>query len=316
MSSGSINWQLGSETDIGGSRENQDDFFIYEKKESNLCIICVLDGHGREVGRAAAMAAKDYLFNYFDKHVSELQTRPYETLVHSFTGAHDYVKNAFKQLLQQQGYEVEEDPTGYLLRRKNGTVSWSCVHGGTSCSLFAIIGDRLYSANVGDSSGILCASAQVLETNQLRHVGDASIVYPTIHPSKSSGGGGLTLPQINSNKGSAIEVISPNANGATAVVGPGPAPSTVTPPPQSSVLLNSSGSVENIISDTLILTAEHSPESISEFTRIRAARPNPLNPKVPEILMLYDVPSHDKSRCPAIFEFAPNGSVVVTGKGK
>ena len=35
--------QVGLETDIGGGRENQDDCFVWMRKE--MLVMCVLDGH-------------------------------------------------------------------------------------------------------------------------------------------------------------------------------------------------------------------------------------------------------------------------------
>ena len=278
-----LRWQLGKETDIGGSRENQDDMFIFEKKESNVCIICVLDGHGREVGRTAAMAGKDFLLHYFNNHLSDVIANPYEALVHSFRGAHDFIKTAFRSQLEQQGFQVEEDPAGFLLKKKPGAPTWGCVHGGTSCSLIAIVESKLYVANVGDSTGILCASGPFLGNSQLVHLGDAAI---------------------------------PNTGVASLSVTDTKSPTTIA----TSIPISSTHAPDNptepIPSDTLILTAEHSPESVSEFTRLRNARPSPSNPKCPEILMLYDSTSHDKSKCPAIFDIGENNIPIVTGKGK
>ena len=48
-----IRLQVAGETDIGGGRENQDDYFIWERKQESICIVCVLDGHGRDVGKPA-----------------------------------------------------------------------------------------------------------------------------------------------------------------------------------------------------------------------------------------------------------------------
>jgi len=42
-------WQIGCDTDIGGSRENQDDCFYYVPDSGEGFVCGVLDGHGREV---------------------------------------------------------------------------------------------------------------------------------------------------------------------------------------------------------------------------------------------------------------------------
>ena len=37
-----------------------------------VAVLCVLDGHGKEVGRVAAMAAKSCLFHFLDNNYAEL----------------------------------------------------------------------------------------------------------------------------------------------------------------------------------------------------------------------------------------------------
>lgn len=166
-----MKWQVSGNTDIGGSNENQDEMFIWEKKEAGICVIGVLDGHGREVGKLAAVSAKCFLVNYFEKYFSELLTIPYECLVRAHIEAHIHIKEAFKSSLQHKGWEVLEYKD-YLLKRRAinpcsntgsgnvGTPSsgWQCVHGGTSCSLIAVVGEHVYTANIGDSSATLCVA--------------------------------------------------------------------------------------------------------------------------------------------------------------
>ena len=162
---GTIRWQISGDTDVGGSHENQDDYFIWENKNLGICVLCVLDGHGREVGKTAAMAAKSFLLNFFDKYHHELLSMPYECLVRAHLEAHACIKGAFKVVLQQNGWEVL-DYKDYLLKRKkiknnisnSNNTGWQCVHGGTSCSIVALVNDCLYVANVGDSSATLCCA--------------------------------------------------------------------------------------------------------------------------------------------------------------
>ena len=51
MSEGKLSWKAVGSTDIGGGRENQDDFFIWENPSRGLMVTGVLDGHGRDVGK-------------------------------------------------------------------------------------------------------------------------------------------------------------------------------------------------------------------------------------------------------------------------
>lgn len=170
----SLRWQVGGDTDIGGSSENQDDMFIWEKKELGLCVIGVLDGHGREVGKLAAVSAKCFLVNFFEKYYQDLFSMPYECLARAHLEAHLHVKDAFKSYFQHHGWEVLEYKNYLIKRRRAGTgggpvsSGWQCVHGGTSCSIVAVVGDLLYIANVGDSSGTLSFAncSKVLENDK------------------------------------------------------------------------------------------------------------------------------------------------------
>jgi serine/threonine protein phosphatase PrpC len=149
-----LKWQIGFDTDIGGGRENQDDCFVWSRPDEGLCVLCVLDGHGREVGKIAAEAAKFKLINYFEENHSQLVTNAYDCLVEAHNVAHEFVKESFRIELTKQGFEVIEHTTeGYLMKRRNSNQVWSCVHGGSSCSIVAIVGTDMYIANVGDSSG-------------------------------------------------------------------------------------------------------------------------------------------------------------------
>jgi serine/threonine protein phosphatase PrpC len=65
------------------------------------------------------------------------------------------------------------------------------------------------------------------------------------------------------------------------------------------------------------LSAEHSPESIEEFERVRKFRPSPTDSKQSEMRFVYDAPSYSKAQCPPIFDLNPNtGAIKVTGHGR
>ena len=142
--------------------------------ENNIAVIAVLDGHGRDVGKIAANAARASLLEYFTTHHLQLKLNPYECLVRAHEVAHFGIKEAFKQELGNQGFEVSE-VDGYLMKRKGATQSWACVHGGSSCSICAIVDDLLYIANVGDSSGTLCSLHPVLSRIDVQQLGDSAL---------------------------------------------------------------------------------------------------------------------------------------------
>jgi len=184
-STNDLTWQLGFETDIGGGRENQDAHFVVENKSEGVCVLCVLDGHGRDVGRIAAVAAKGRLLQFFEESYSALATDPVQTLIEAHKVAHEHIKATFKSELESQGFQVMEDPQApYLLKRRSSTEVWACVHGGTSCSIVAIVGNTMYIANVGDSTGTLSCTLPVLSPSLLDYIHDAGIDDPNKHGAK------------------------------------------------------------------------------------------------------------------------------------
>ena len=83
------------------------------------------------------------------------------------------------------------------------------------------------------------------------------------------------------------------------------------PPPAKSEL-----DADQDLAPLLVLSADHSPESPSEFYRIRGARPSSKNPTRPELLMVYDSPSSSKIDCPEIYTLDEDGQCAVTSCGK
>ena len=122
------------------------------------------------------MVGKDFLVQYCEEHQSQLQMNPYDFLVKGITDAHQAIKLGFMNTLTEKGFEVKETSEGYLVNRKLNKSQWVCVHGGTSCSLVAIVGTKLFTANVGDSTGILSTSKPVVVDSMLKFVGDAGDV--------------------------------------------------------------------------------------------------------------------------------------------
>lgn len=104
-----IKWQIGTDTDIGGGKENQDDCFVFTKIQHGICVLGVLDGHGREVGKVAAVAARKRLLEYFEDNYTQLLTSDaaaYECMVRAHEVAHEYVKQSFREELMKQSFEV------------------------------------------------------------------------------------------------------------------------------------------------------------------------------------------------------------------
>ena len=165
--------QVGSDTDIGGGRENQDDYLVFQ--QNDVIVLCVFDGHGREVGKIAANAARASILAYCESSLSELRHNPTAWLITAHEKAHLFIKESFRNELERQGFIVEEDRTGYLLKRKSIVQSQTCVHGGSSCSIIAIVGSAMYIANVGDSAGLLCATKPIFKNATVEHVLDSAL---------------------------------------------------------------------------------------------------------------------------------------------
>jgi len=272
--------QCGSDTDIGGGRENQDDCFIHTS--AGIVILCVLDGHGREVGKVAANTARQALIAYFTQCCpilaasEDVRAATYECLVQAHNIAHAAIRDAFRATMESQGFEVEEAEGGYLRKRRGSVKWWSCIHGGSSCSIVAIVKNKCYVANVGDSSGIICGYHKVLNQAMMIPIGDAAK------------GGLLSASKDEENKDSmAMEATSANNNFVSG--------------PQ--------------ITDTVIITAEHSPECPDEFVRLRSFRANEQDPRFPSLSVVYDKPQVERSDCPPVFRLDEHGTPHVLNSG-
>lgn len=261
-----LRWQIGFDTDIGGGRENQDDCLVWSSVRDGICVLCVLDGHGREVGRVAANIAKRSLQEYFEEHYNELKTSPYNCLVRAHEVAHSAIKHGFKVELSGQGYDVFESSEGYLLKSKKGLQQWSCIHGGSTCSIFALVDGVLHTANVGDSTGLICSALPVLCKADISIEGDAA-VSDSMRKKYS-----CCVTTDDSDKWDK--------------------------------------------SQTLIVTAEHSPESPYEFLRLRDFRPRVDCPEQPSLNIVYDTPAHEKAKCPPVFTLTDNNMPIVNDKGR
>ncbi len=234
--------------------------FIYENLSLNILVVGVLDGHGREVGRIAAQSAREALRLFFAERDSQLISDPVSCLKEAFVNAHASIKAAFRAYFVNSGWEVAESDDGYLIKRKMPSQSWSCIHGGSSCSIVALFRNEFYSANVGDSSVTLCLPREIPMDEILTNVVDAAVPSDT----------GSTAAAIR----------------------------------------------DDNVSSTLVVSAEHSPESPDEYYRLRNFRHRVGDASLPALYVVYDAPAVDKALCPSIFTLDPNGDARVTNKGR
>jgi serine/threonine protein phosphatase PrpC len=256
-SSRKLHFKAGSATDIGGGRENQDEFFIWENKSIEALAICVLDGHGREVGKIAANAARAAIVDFLTESSDRILKDPSAILIEAHDIAHRTIKKSFVSALETLGNQVCESEEGYLMKRKTSAEGWTCVHGGTSCTIVLIAQMNIYVANVGDSTAAIFSVQPILKRSDLKFVVDAA-----------------DLTRLN------IGAEDPDNN-----------------------------------TNFLVISAEHSPESASEFCRLRHFRPNENDPKYPAIQVVYDVCNHNKRSCAQVFN--PNITPLKpSGRGK
>ena len=263
----SLRWQVGFDTDLGGGRENQDDCFIWTNVNDGICVMCVLDGHGREVGKAASIAAKISLQNYFEDHSKELKTTPYKCLVRAHEVAHQAIKAIFRVETEKEGYDVTESSEGYLLKSKKGLQQWSCIHGGSTCSICAIVDGLLYTANVGDSSGLLCCPLPVLRNSDTSVEGDAAV---------------SDVSRKRYSASIAIDDLHLKTKRRT----------------------------------NLVITADHSPESLYEFNRLRDFRPHTDSTAHPSLNIIYDTVTNEKTKCPPVFTLDSCNHPVLNNNGR
>lgn len=66
---------------------------------------------------------------------------------------------------------------------------------------------------------------------------------------------------------------------------------------------------------TIVLTAEHSPETVEEFERLRLFKCSDTDPLQPSMLVIYDAQIPDKSKCPSVMSVDETGVPTVTNRG-
>ena len=173
-----LKFQISSATDIGGGRENQDSHFTYYNETENILIVGVLDGHGMDYGKLASESITAMMREYFEREIESLKSAPYDTLVQAFVLANEHLKTVIRSDLEKRDFIVKEED-GYLTKRYirssvTNPSAWSNISGGTTCTIIAIINNKMYSANVGDSAAMLFSKQPIFNHSQnVQYLGDA-----------------------------------------------------------------------------------------------------------------------------------------------
>ncbi|KAG3163458.1 hypothetical protein PI126_g5555 [Phytophthora idaei] len=164
-------------SNIGGAdnRENQDAFFTFYDPTNAVLVVGVFDGHGRDTGRDVAHSAKRYFEAQFQGYSHEdyarLERDPEEFFQHLFASCHQVLKCMLRDLYERAGHSVEEkQPGGFLIRHNWYTGTMASVRGGTTATIVVILngGQRIYSANVGDSAVLLTSMGPALHADDVK----------------------------------------------------------------------------------------------------------------------------------------------------
>jgi serine/threonine protein phosphatase PrpC len=147
--------QIGHDTDIGGSKHkpNQDRKIFIPFVEHDGCLIGVADGHGTK-GEVVAEIAEKSMNDLIRDKMAELLENPVQFLEYAFEYIHGEIIKDF--------------------------ADFRC---GTTFSLILVLDKKLWIANVGDSTGILCAKHPIFKQSHLKFEKDVAIPGKVVVPS-------------------------------------------------------------------------------------------------------------------------------------
>ena len=166
--------QIGHDTDIGGNRDNQDRYSVFTVPEHDVCAISVADGHCAETGHFAADISKKCLENLLETRITDLIENPVAFLEFCCDYINEQIRIGLVEIMEKQGYKVKVDEYGVILKNKYEFQGWNELRGGTTFSIIILIGRKIYMANVGDSSGLLCCKHPILKTSHIKYEKDAA----------------------------------------------------------------------------------------------------------------------------------------------
>ena len=140
----SLNFKFGHDTDIGGSKHkpNQDRKILVPFENNDGCLIGMADGHGTRSEEVADLCEK-MMIEMTETKMERILINPVEFLEFAFDHIHTEIIKTYK-----------------------------C---GTTFSLIIILGKKMWIANVGDSTGILCAKHPILKNSDLMFEKDVAI---------------------------------------------------------------------------------------------------------------------------------------------
>lgn len=250
--------------------------------------------------------------------LARLRVSPKPMLELAFATAHRAIEAHFQAVYEDQGWIVTRAPEGYLLRSRGTGGAPLCVHGGTTATVLIVLdGRRLIVSNVGDSTAIISG------------LGAAGKLHPIEDWVPATGGSSVGLP-TGVSQGAGAAVGAGAGAGAPAAALPAVTPLPVSygqvagAPPTSSCAYSAAAALSRasyvpvpaeVASSYMELSADHSPESHTEFLRMHRYRPCTAGEGRPELLFVYDTLTASKLSCPPIFEADGGGNLGKTERG-
>jgi len=139
-----LNLQVGWDTDIGGCnyKPNQDRKILVPFENNDGCLIGMADGHGTRSEEVADLCEK-MMIEMTETKMDRILINPVEFLEFAF----DYIH---AEIIK----------------------TYTC---GTTFSLIIILGKKMWIANVGDSTGMLCAKHPIFKNSDLAFEKDVAI---------------------------------------------------------------------------------------------------------------------------------------------
>jgi serine/threonine protein phosphatase PrpC len=184
--------KIGHATDHGGSTnaENQDISIIIPIVEHNGCLIAIADGHG-STGKFVAEVIKLVMEELIKDKIALLVENAVAFLEFAYDHIHEQIRDRLSEKLTNEGYESTVDENGVILMRKDIHADFTVLKGGSTFSIVLILEKKMYIANVGDSTGLLCCKHPILKNSLFNYEKDAadptkSVYYDPSHDKPSN----------------------------------------------------------------------------------------------------------------------------------